>query len=1621
MEMITSAKEHMALLSQEQLAQVAFGTLCQAFAMRLMEHAGYEDGLYQQVALEFLEEEQEQTLSAQVQNVFHIDLRLVLESLQREADENKREKKTAEKVLTQVLQLQQQNAGTSTPQTSRIEQRLLSMEYPTSIWQQTIYAQALLQNSAERVSLSRNQVMPFKSDGQNQRANTQRAGTAANGLTEQMRAIRMQMPTQAMLVWRRAHARGESTFKPELPVRQRILNTARFPQAGTLQGLDKSAQDVAVEIPGSVWGSSAEQQTYTSPETRVYRVEQEAEHHTNQRLAQLLTDVVERTVQTYPFKAARDSHSVMEPEENAVKLGRAAARQEKGQTELPTPDVQKSKQAGDRLRNDANRLNAGKQEDAPPEQQNIGEQTARDEFHREAEKTDIPSRQLQAENAANATEQRGEAADRRGIPIAKQKLSNARNVAEVSAERMQPDQFLPEPLEFLESDAEPVAGMDGNRDSGSLVSRKQTENKATSRITGQGTASAEGDANEKKGGTARLPADDKRTRHGPQSSLVQPPDAAIHAVAGEKSHAGLEYVNETSIQLGQEHETQPSAETLMHLTVPAQIKTRIDGKEPLQPTENRLAAQPEGVFKSARGIAQPPEQQNIGEQTARDEFAPKTEKTDIPSRQLQTEDVANATEQQGKSAGRRGIPIAKQKLSNAQNMALEVSAERMQPDQFAPEPLEFLEPNTEPETGIDKNRGSASLVSRKQTENEAASRITGQGTALAEDDANEKKGGTARLSADDKRTRRNPQSSLAQPPDAAIHAVAGEKSRAGLKYVNKTSIQLGQEQETQPSAETLMHLTVPAQIKTRIDGKKQMQPTENRLAAQPEGVFKSARGITQPPEQQNIGEQTARDEFHPEVEKTVIPSRQLQAEDVANATEQQGKSADRRGIPIAKQKLSNAQNMALEVSAERMQPDQFSPEPLEFLEPDTEPETGIDKNRGSGSLVSRKQTENEAASQMTGQSVVSAEGNVNEKKFESAQEKQTFPFPVDGMQLGGALTERVREIRTIPLQPTENRLAAQPEGVVEPVDEPDAPLTYRVATQKDTVAPSDIERKTINNCLPFALRQIIAASLNPMEQPLTSIGQNMPQTQTATNQKKIIKTMSGRPTCLETYTPRLEMRMHRTNEPAYGMSETELDTVGRENTLIQWSGPAGRKSGMARDGAGSRSVLREKDIAIFTKMSGNHSPGMQMNGMRSAVQEKGKNRIYMEPAQTEIPPMQPRTTRTDGIQKDSFMTAVTAARELQTTATAPGQEHFPSQLAQAEKAAKALLDPRADGDDSVPSRAVQQGETNRLAPTGYAVSLSNGWHSTILPQHPATSTSQQEARSIQARRSNTERLAQYSAETKAHGVQMHGSNAAGRMEWPQMLYHASSAQDVARSLQTARRNLGKKNIPRGVSGKMIPFGNEGSFVGQTESEMQDAASISVPQQNPLTYAFPQGGIVDREKPAAFVSDGTNTALSRNAQVQARSWERRDNGAIWPEQVELSYLPGQQIKEQVQQGTQVSAASMDSEYVRSLPTWAQNFLKGNAAGTEQTVTGAAMGVARDISALPGAACGQEQIAWTAPQVNHRPAEITYQKKEAPQASAAPPARMSDSELRHTADKVYQMIEERIRRERRRLGL
>ena len=105
---------------------------------------------------------------------------------------------------------------------------------------------------------------------------------------------------------------------------------------------------------------------------------------------------------------------------------------------------------------------------------------------------------------------------------------------------------------------------------------------------------------------------------------------------------------------------------------------------------------------------------------------------------------------------------------------------------------------------------------------------------------------------------------------------------------------------------------------------------------------------------------------------------------------------------------------------------------------------------------------------------------------------------------------------------------------------------------------------------------------------------------------------------------------------------------------------------------------------------------------------------------------------------------------------------------------------------------------------------------------------------------------------------------------------------------------------------------------------------------------------------------------------------------------------------------------ESDFVRSLPEWARSFLKKGGAA-QQT-----MGVVRDIAVSQPQETA-DQIQWTAP--NYRPpATMAYREKpreEQPRESR--PARISETELQRTADRVYRILEERIRRERRRLGL
>ena len=142
-------------------------------------------------------------------------------------------------------------------------------------------------------------------------------------------------------------------------------------------------------------------------------------------------------------------------------------------------------------------------------------------------------------------------------------------------------------------------------------------------------------------------------------------------------------------------------------------------------------------------------------------------------------------------------------------------------------------------------------------------------------------------------------------------------------------------------------------------------------------------------------------------------------------------------------------------------------------------------------------------------------------------------------------------------------------------------------------------------------------------------------------------------------------------------------------------------------------------------------------------------------------------------------------------------------------------------------------------------------------------------------------------------------------------------------------------------------------------------------------------------------------------------------AAVPEPLELAYgpVPAGAAPPDPAQTAGESGSPAESAYVKSLPDWARRFLREGAAQSGQS-----MGTARNIASLPPQAEG-DTVQWTAP--NYRPpaSPMTYREKpgrEERQAGQQAP-RISEAELQRTADQVYRMIEDRIRRERRRLGL
>ena len=177
---------------------------------------------------------------------------------------------------------------------------------------------------------------------------------------------------------------------------------------------------------------------------------------------------------------------------------------------------------------------------------------------------------------------------------------------------------------------------------------------------------------------------------------------------------------------------------------------------------------------------------------------------------------------------------------------------------------------------------------------------------------------------------------------------------------------------------------------------------------------------------------------------------------------------------------------------------------------------------------------------------------------------------------------------------------------------------------------------------------------------------------------------------------------------------------------------------------------------------------------------------------------------------------------------------------------------------------------------------------------------------------------------------------------------------------------------------------------------------------------------ETEMGAAVKPDnGRDVRLGRAAWADIRPARRLwRESAAGPEPVELLYGPANQGSEQSRFRTEEARQTpTESDYVRSLPDWARRFLM---EGGGPPAAPREMGVARSIAALPA---GEEaEVQWTAPSYRPPSANLSYREKRREEPlTPVPESPVSDTELQRTADKVYRMIEERIRRERRRLGL
>ena len=275
------------------------------------------------------------------------------------------------------------------------------------------------------------------------------------------------------------------------------------------------------------------------------------------------------------------------------------------------------------------------------------------------------------------------------------------------------------------------------------------------------------------------------------------------------------------------------------------------------------------------------------------------------------------------------------------------------------------------------------------------------------------------------------------------------------------------------------------------------------------------------------------------------------------------------------------------------------------------------------------------------------------------------------------------------------------------------------------------------------------------------------------------------------------------------------------------------------------------------------------------------------------------------------------------------------------------------------------------------------------------------------------------------------------------LIHRLEGQSEEHTLPSAANRTIESTLTQGtLSGEELALRTEqGAAVSPTAETLEPStvgqgASVGQPYAGALRGDIRIGQRLIGRNNLPLEADGRrdippiavpNVALDYGARVQgqqggqravpARSNTRQAGDTAGQQPLELTYSPGQQAASQVPLPVQPQAPQLpeESDYVRSLPDWARRFLRDSwtAAPAAQEI-----GVAKQIATLPEQST--EMMEWSAPSykpnvpLEHR----EKRKEERPQKPQQ--IHLSEAEIQRAADRVYRILEDRIREERIRLG-